>query len=180
MEERLLADKYAKALISVAEEKESIERLEKELAVLSALLEKKPQLQKILHSPIIGLQEKTDLLEGIIRQRHISPQLREFLLLLLKMGRFNLFSQIHQIYKDLIYSMRRRLKIFVESAFTFNASQKMALKEKLIKIYKRNIDLSVRVNPALIGGARVYIGHTLFDGTVRHQLKVLRDRLWKE
>jgi F-type H+-transporting ATPase subunit delta len=34
-----------------------------------------------------------------------------------------------------------------------------------------------RVDPAVLGGARTRIGSKVYDGTLRHQLESLRDRL---
>jgi F-type H+-transporting ATPase subunit delta len=41
----------------------------------------------------------------------------------------------------------------------------------------REVDLEVRVDPALIGGAIARVGGLVFDGSLRTQLAVLRDNL---
>ncbi len=180
MEEVLLADKYAKALVLCAQEANLIDQLDIELDMLEGILAKQTGLCEILRSPIIPLKEKNKLLEAIFKEQWISPELKSLLCLLLEKRRFNLLGEISKIYKDLIYSLRKRMKVFVESAFALNAKQKKAFKDRLAKIYQRNIDLFVRPNPKLIGGARVYVGHKLYDGTVEAQLSLLEDRIWKE
>ena len=180
MEEMLLADKYARALIYVAQEADLIDQLDKELAMFEAILERQSELREILRSPLISFEEKRRLLETTFKGQWISQELASFLFLLLKMRRLHLFGEINTIYKDLIYSLRKRLKIFVESAFALDAKEKNALKKKFSRIYQKKVDLFVRVNPALIGGARIYVGHKLYDGTVKRRLAFLRESICKE
>lgn len=180
MEEVLLADKYARALIACAREANLIDQLEVELTMFEGILAKQTGLKELLRSPLISFEEKKGLLETIFKGQWISPELQSFLYLLLKMKRFNLFGQICRIYKDLIYSLRKRMKVFIESAFALDPGQKEALKKKLGRIYQRKIDIFVHINPALIGGARLYVGHTLFDGTIETRLRFLKDEMWKE
>ena len=180
MEEIILADRYAKALIACAQEENLIDQLEVELDMFTAILEKQTKLCEILCSPLISFKEKRKFLESIFKEQWVSPELKSFLYLLLKMRRFRLFAEIKRIYKDLIYSLRKRLKVFVESAFALDAKEKKGLKQKLSGLYQRNVDLFVCVNPGLIGGARLCVGHTIFDGTVRTKLSLLGDRIWKE
>lgn len=179
MEEVVLADKYAKALIACAQEADLIERLDKELALFERIIAQQPKLRQVLCSPVIALKQKRELLESIFRKEWASRELKSFLFLLLEKRRFNLFGEITKIYKDLIYSLRKRLKVFVESASALDARQKQALKEKLAQIYRKEIDLFVRINPAFIGGARIFVGHTLFDGTVQARLSLLREEICK-
>lgn len=177
MEEVLLADKYAKALVACAQEADLVDQLDIELDMFEGIFRKHPELRAILSSPLVSFREKKELLEAAFKGEWISPELKSFLYLLLEKKRFNLFGEISKIYKDLIYSLRRRLKVHLESAFALDARQKKALQNKLGKIYHRDIDLFVRLNSEMIGGARLYVGHTLFDGTVKARLSLMRDKL---
>ncbi len=177
MEEVILADRYAKALVTVAREANLIERVDKELSAFADLLAEQAGLSQVLCSPIVPFQDKEGLLQAILQRLAVSEELKSFLLLLLKMQRLNIFGEIAKLYKDFIYSLRKRLKVFVESAFALSAAQKEALKNKLTKIYRRNIDLFVSVNSGLIGGAKVYVGHRLYDGSAKTRLALLKRQL---
>jgi F-type H+-transporting ATPase subunit delta len=43
--------------------------------------------------------------------------------------------------------------------------------------FRKRIEASVRVNPDLIGGARVTVGDTVLDGTVQAKLQAMASRL---
>ena len=65
----------------------------------------------------------------------------------------------------------------VTSAEQLNDNEKAELAAALEKMSGRRIKADFRLNPALIAGAVVRIGSTIYDGTVRTQLERLRGRL---
>ncbi len=180
MTEIVLADKYAKALAACAQEADLVDQLDTELDMFRAILQKQARLPEILSSPIISLQEKRKLLKGVFQAGWLSPQLQSFFYLLVEKRRFSLFGQICKMYKALIYSLRKRLKVLVESASDLDAGQKRALKQKLHQASRRKVDLFVRLNPALIGGARIYVGQEVLDGTVNRSLTMLREKMLRD
>jgi F-type H+-transporting ATPase subunit delta len=44
-------------------------------------------------------------------------------------------------------------------------------------VYRKHVELSVEVNPDLIGGVQVRVGNTLFDGSLKSALEELNERL---
>ena len=117
MQKVILADKYAKALIAYAQEANIIDRIDRELASLEKIFtEERPSLHQILLNPAISLQEKKDLLEAVCKEERISQQAQAFLFVLLKSRRISLFSETSKIYRDLVHSLRKKLKVIVETA----------------------------------------------------------------
>lgn len=180
MHRGLLADKYSKALVACAAQVNALEQLDAELDRFARLLEKQTALRQILLSPIISLRQKKELLRAVFKEQRPSPLLTGFLELLLEKRRFNLFPEINRSYKELIYSRRRKMKVTAESRFALDARQKEMIRDKLAKIYQKKIDLSVRENPALLGGLRVCVGHKVYDGSLKKQLALIRDEIWKQ
>ena len=65
----------------------------------------------------------------------------------------------------------------VQSAVELNDKQKNAILTKLEKITGKEIELRCTVDPQLIGGMKILIGDTLYEGTVRAKLDGLKNKL---
>jgi F-type H+-transporting ATPase subunit delta len=68
----------------------------------------------------------------------------------------------------------------VTSAAELTAPQKKQLQETLERLTGRKIQAKYSLNPALLGGAVVRIGDTIYDGSVRNRLNQMRARLAAE
>jgi F-type H+-transporting ATPase subunit delta len=61
-----------------------------------------------------------------------------------------------------------------------NTDQKAGLTRVLERLTGKRVEAQYSLDPALIGGAVVQIGSTIYDGSVREQLNRLRARLASE
>ena len=62
----------------------------------------------------------------------------------------------------------------IESATELANDQQGAIQERLQQHYRRPLATSFRVNPALIGGARITVGSDVWDGSVANRLETLK------
>ena len=51
------------------------------------------------------------------------------------------------------------------------------LEEKLKEVFGEKLDISYKVNPSLIGGLKIKVNNTVFDGSMKHQVDNLRTQL---
>jgi len=70
-----------------------------------------------------------------------------------------------------------RVRAEVRSASPLRDEQRERLVDALASRTGREIDLTVRVDPSLIGGAIATVGGLVFDGSLRTQLSQLRGTL---
>jgi F-type H+-transporting ATPase subunit delta len=68
----------------------------------------------------------------------------------------------------------------VESAMELDATQKTQLLETLERVTGKKIQAKYSLDPALLGGAVVRIGDTIYDGSLKNQLNQMRARLAAE
>jgi F0F1-type ATP synthase delta subunit len=54
-----------------------------------------------------------------------------------------------------------------------------ALKASLKQMMDRDVDLEYVIDPSLLGGILVKIGSTMYDTSIRGQLRLLKDELIK-
>jgi F-type H+-transporting ATPase subunit delta len=68
----------------------------------------------------------------------------------------------------------------VASAAELTASQKASLQQTLERLTGKKIQAKYSLDPALLGGAVVRIGDTIYDGSVKSRLNKMRARLSAE
>jgi F-type H+-transporting ATPase subunit delta len=65
----------------------------------------------------------------------------------------------------------------VVSAVELDEDQRERLAEALSHVSGRPTEIRVTVDPAILGGFVATMGDTIVDGSVRHRLDLLKDRL---
>ena len=174
----IVAAKYAKALLSLAMEKGMIEKIEEELTGTCKILADYPQLDKILRQPGIGREAKSVLLRELCERMDVSVMMREFLNLLTAKGRLGILRTVFKIYKDEAFLLTMRLKVEVKSGSPLGSDERNELRKRLSRTFNKDILLETETDKNLIGGVRIKVGHTLYDGTIRAGLNKMRKNLF--
>jgi F-type H+-transporting ATPase subunit delta len=68
------------------------------------------------------------------------------------------------------------MNVHVKTAVEFTRQQKNELEKHFELSSKKKVQVDVQVDPALIGGFVARMGDTLFDGSIKRQLELLRQR----
>jgi F-type H+-transporting ATPase subunit delta len=178
MQAEQIARRYAEALFGVVIQRNMLTQAEQELGQLDALLTSDPTLMTILQTPDILDQEKEGLLKRVFAGR-LNPVFVEFMQLLLDKHRIGYLHGIIGNFLDLAAESRGQLTARVTTAVALTDDERNRLKEQLQTKTAKSIELEETVDPRLIGGAIVVLKDQIIDGSVRHQLSLLRDELMK-
>ena len=86
--------------------------------------------------------------------------------------------------RDLAEAYNQRLRAHqnivraeVTSAVPLSPEKTRALEDSLSKVTGKKVELTVNIDPALLGGVVAKIGSTVYDGSVKTQLERLRHEL---
>lgn len=176
----VLAQRYASALADIAIESGAAEQVKRELAGFAGLLDESADLGNFLSSPAIPWTSKQAVIEKLAARLGASQTLRNFLLVVVQHRRALLLPHIQEAFAE---ELRARLGVAeaqVASAQELTAEQKAELTRVLERLTGKRIEARYGLDPALIAGAVVRIGSTVYDGSVREQLNRLRARLVAE
>jgi len=173
-----IAGRYARAFAEVAaEHKMDAERTIQELDQLSAMVEESHELHNVFLNPSVPHEQKIKLLDAIIKKMNGNAMLRNFMAVLIDHRRI---SQISEIAREFREQMDERMGIAeaqVNSARELSASEKKALESQLAGVTGKQIRASYAEDPALLGGAVVRIGSTIYDGSVLGQLQKMKQQI---
>lgn len=177
---KALAQRYASALADVAVENGTAQQVKKELADFSGLLGKSADLVNFLSNPAVARSSKHAVVEKLVARLGSSRTLRNFLFVVVDHRRSLLLPQIREAFEALLYARLGVAEAQVTSVAELTADQKAGLTRVLERLTGKRVEAQYALDPALIGGAVVQIGSTIYDGSVREQLNRLRARLASE
>jgi F-type H+-transporting ATPase subunit delta len=167
-----IARRYAKAIIAVAQEQNSLEQTGDELRLLRALAEE-PQIAQGLANPLLSANARRGLARAIAEQLKLRPIMRDFLSLLADHRRLDQLAGIADQYQHILDQMLGRVRATLTSSGALAPQQLEAVVAALTRQTGRTVLAEERVDPQLLGGLVVDIEGKVYDGSLRTQLEAL-------
>jgi len=177
---KALAERYAGALVEVALENKQAEQVKRELAEFAALVRESPELHALLANPSIPRASKHAVIESLVGRMGASRTLRNYLFVIVDQRRAGMLPEIEQAFSALLDARQGITQAAVTSAADLTAKERAELDAALAKLTGQKVQAQFNTDAALIGGAVVRIGSTIYDGSLRAQLDRLRARMISE
>jgi F-type H+-transporting ATPase subunit delta len=177
---KALAERYASALVDVALENKQADQVKQELAAFAAMIRESAELHAFLSNPSIARASKHAAIEQLVARMGASRTLRNYLFVIVDQRRAGMLPEIEQAFSALLDARQGITQAAVTSATDLTANERAELDATLAKLTGKRIQAQFNTDPALIGGAVVRIGSTIYDGSVRTQLDRLRARMISE
>jgi len=171
------ARRYAKALVEIAEGRGVLDETGAELAELAQAVAGNDELRRILMNPRFPRPTRVRVLEGLLVAAGGSDLLRGFARLVAEKDRIAHLPGIADAYRRLADERRVRVRAQVRTAYDLDPSAVEQLRERLGRMTGREVLLEVETDESLIGGLVCRVGGVVMDGSIRNQLKNLRDAL---
>jgi F-type H+-transporting ATPase subunit delta len=167
-------------MADIALEQGAAEPVRKQLADFGAAYAESAELRNVLANPAVERASKHGVIEKLVARLGASRIVRNFLFVVVDNQRTHLLPEILQTYEDVLRQRQGMAEAEVTSAAELTAPQKTVLQQTLEKMTGRKIQAKYSLDPALLGGAVVRIGDTIYDGSVRNRLNQMRARLAAE
>ncbi len=175
-----LAKRYARALAEVAEEADALESVGTELERAATVWDAEPAMAGLFSNPGVLLKDKTQTLTRLAQQMQLSPLLTRFLDLLLARDRLQALPSIAHIYLDLMDKRLGRVRAAVRMAAPLPPDLTETLRRRMGEVLEKTVLLQTQVDPAILGGIVVQVDSTVYDGSLKTQLRQLREHLLRE
>ena len=172
-----IAEPYAQALMSVAQQNNLTEQFGENIRSLLSLLQDSEQLENFLANPFVNPEDKKAVLRRVLGEE-TNSYLRNFILLLVDRRRILLLEPICQQYLALLRQLNQTVLAEVTSAVELSESQQQAVREKVIAMTNaRQVEIENKLDSDLIGGVIIKVGSQVIDASIRGQLRRLSLRL---
>ncbi len=183
-----LARRYARALADIIfAEKVPAERLRDELQKVkqnltdfAALLRQSPELSNVLANPAVGREQKQALLSRLRDLLKMATISRNFLGVLLEHRRLDQLDAVLAAFDQEVYARLGVVPVEVTTAVALGPAQKKSLEERLAALAGAQVEMRFREDTGILAGGVARLGSTIYDGSLRAQLRRLQQQLTAE
>jgi F-type H+-transporting ATPase subunit delta len=169
-----LAGRYAKSLLGLAIEQNSLEAVFADIKLLQSVAKTNPDFVALLTSPVIGADKKEKIISAVLSGK-VSPLTSSFLQLLIRKTRESNLNEIVKAFLEQYNGLKQIHHVKVTTA----APMSEELKEAIVKKVKsdtgvENIELETLVEEELIGGFKLEMRGNLVDTSILRDLRDVR------
>lgn len=166
-----LARPYAKAAFELARDEQALSRWD-DMLTLAGEMAAEESMAVLLESPHISSEEVVRIFTDTAGEV-FDGRFRDFLSVLGGNGRLPLLPQISSLFSQLREEAEKRMSVKVVSAVPLDEDQTRRLKDALSRRMECEIELDNEIDIDVIGGAVVYAGDQVIDGSLRGKLEKL-------
>lgn len=171
-----VARRYAQALYEEAERQGRVEAIDEDVSFIRESLQGSDELVRFFKSPVIPRDKKKAVVQTLFEER-VEPLTHRFLQLLIDKQREQLFSAVMESYQTLRDEQKGIVEARARTAHPLSDEGRQRLVRRLEEMTGKSIRLETKQDQNLIGGLVVRVGDTVYDGSVRHQLAALHERM---
>lgn len=176
MSEVIVAKRYADALFQLAEEKNLTDQFMSELTVLDTVFSENQALITVLQSPNVSTDKKTSLIDSVFKDIHVF--IRNEMKLLIERNRTSVMKALINEFTELYNEKNNIAHAVVYSARALTDAEKTNVEQKFKDILnKQSLSIENKVDETLLGGLRIRVGNTIYDGSVSGKLKRIEQDL---
>lgn len=173
---RSIAKVYVQAFLDLAGTDGTNAALEEFDSFISDVLNANPEFDQMLRSHELSGEAKLQLIEKVVVP-HSTPLFADFIRVVGRHDRLNLLPLIYDL---CVRENERRLgqrRVQVTTAAELSSETLERIRSALATALSTQPILEARVDNSLLGGMTIRVGDTVYDGSLKTQMKQLRARL---
>jgi len=169
-----LADRYATALYSQAEDTHALDQTVSEMDALGRLIDTSPDFRRLLSSPLIDVTQARAAATAVLAGQGFGKLVQDFVGVIANNRRLGALRLIVAGFAALVAAKRGVVVAQVASAHPLTDIQREQLRARLIEAGYGSVNIQDSVEPGLLGGLVVRIGARLYDTSLKSRLQRLQ------
>ncbi len=131
------------------------------------------QLLQLADNPKITSEQVFDVIKGVAKSQ-LTPAAQNFLHAVIENGRLGALPEMAAQFREHLNKQNGSSDAVVYSAFDIDATALANVAQLLEKRFGRKLNVSVKLQPELIGGIRVVVGDEVLDTSVKARLDQMK------
>lgn len=174
------SQQYANALADIALAQGAAVPVTQQLGDFTAAYASSTELRNILASPAVSKAEKRGVAERISARLGAGKIVRNFLFVVIDHQRTQSLPEIFESFQNVLRERQGVAEAEIFSPTALSEAQKKEMTQALERLTGKRVEAKFSLDTRLLGGAMVRVGDTIYDGSLRKRLNVLREQLAAE
>ena len=167
---------YADALLQAAVESNKLDTVAEDLQEFRKLVDESSELHLFLRSRKVSTTEKMKIFRDLFSGK-MDEYILNLLASLLKNKREDLIIEVAEAFGQAAQKYKNIAPVTAFTAIEMSEDMRKTVTDSLKTKLGKDIELTEKVDESLIGGIRLWIYNTVYDGTISHQLEELHKKL---
>jgi F-type H+-transporting ATPase subunit delta len=178
MSARSAGRRYAAVLFEVVNQTGEVSQAERDLNAFIDLVTGHPLLQAVLTSPSVPAARKRAVLAQVLdASGACTDAVRRLVLMLAERDRLGSLATVAEAFTRRVMAHQKVVDATIETATPMPEAQRAALTAALSAASGADVRLHDTVNPDIVGGIIARVGSVVYDASLTHQLRKMRQRL---
>jgi F-type H+-transporting ATPase subunit delta len=172
-----VARRYAKALHALAIEEKSVERTQRELTAFADAWDQSAELRAVFENPAFSPEARKAVVVSLAQRLGAGRMLVNALSMLADRRRLRNVREIADAFTSKVEEASGRVQAEVITAAPLPEAYYAELAKVLKTAVGRDVTITKKVDPTLIGGVVTRVGDTVFDGSLTNRLADIKAEL---
>ena len=169
-----MAGRYGTALFDLAREANAIDTVKGDLDRFDALVAESADLTRLVRSPVFSEEEQFRALSAVLERADIGGLAANFLKLVTSNRRLFAVRDMIRAFRELVAQYKGEATAEVTVAEQLKDEHVRALREALGSVSGKDVNLDIKVVPAILGGLVVKLGSRMVDTSLRTKLNAIK------
>lgn len=178
MNKNQIAKKYSRAIVNSVKLTE-LPGVVKEFMAFSDLVDSNRQLKLLFAGQIFTEDEKGKAFSALAPQLKFNANTEKYLKLIIVQGHLKAIREIIAATIDVYNERQKKATAVVVSSVALDGKHTERLKTALKDMTGREITVENQIDESLLGGFIVRVGSTIFDSSVKGQIRLLKAELMR-
>jgi F-type H+-transporting ATPase subunit delta len=165
-----LATRYAKSLLDLSIEQNSLDAVYADMKFLEQITKSNPDFVALLRSPVISSDKKNKIIAAVTEGR-VSNLTNLFIKLLTEKTRESNLPEIVTAFREQYNKLKNINRVKITTAVPISDELKNSIIAKVKSNVTGDIELETAVKEELIGGFKLEMGGTLVDASILRDLQ---------
>ena len=169
-----MAGRYATALFDLAHEANAVDAVRADLDRFGALVAESADLTRLVRSPVFSAAEQLQALSAVLDRAGIGGLAAKFLKLVTANRRLFAVRDMIKAFRELVARHKGEATAEITVAEQLKDEHIEALRAALKSVSGKDVDLHIKIDPAIIGGIVVKLGSRMVDTSLRTKLNAIK------
>jgi F-type H+-transporting ATPase subunit delta len=169
-----MAGRYATALFELAAEAKATDAVKADLDRFDAMVGDSADLARLVRSPVFSIEQQGQALGAVLERAGIGGLAAKFLKLVTANRRLFAVRDMIKAYRALVAKAKGEATAEVTVAEKLKDEHITALRAALKSVSGKDVDLDIKIDPAIIGGLVVKLGSRMVDTSLRTKLNAIK------